>query len=316
MLVRNSISPDIDVVIPTLNSSRLLGRCLGSLSSQEYPGTVRTLVIDGGSNDDTLDVATSFGAEVHSAPRTYGTGLDGARHIGERLVKAPLVWILDSDNVLVERTAARDLVAPFNSGKDVQLSVPFISSGDRRPYVNRWLALVEGRGLQSELARAVKHDDWYFLADLSFGISNGTIIRSTALRSAVGYDSDVRLLSRLRRLGLARAALVPNAHYLHFQADSLNQFRSKIVRRLLKFAKMTDEELSSYFVEYPVPTAMERELRSTASRSLVRAPLQGAAEFLRTGDPAWLIGLLFPGIMATVFVANPVASMAFYSRFL
>src|SRR5260370_662589 len=48
--------PSISIVIRAKNEARLIGSCLASLHSQDYPGTVEMLVIDSGSRDDTVAI--------------------------------------------------------------------------------------------------------------------------------------------------------------------------------------------------------------------------------------------------------------------
>ena len=56
--------PDISVIIPTLNESERLATTLSSLGNTVG---VETLVVDGGSRDNTADIAFSLGAKVVSS---------------------------------------------------------------------------------------------------------------------------------------------------------------------------------------------------------------------------------------------------------
>jgi len=55
-------TPTISVVIITKNAERTLERCLRSVE-----WATETLVVDSGSNDDTLTIAEKFGAKVHTS---------------------------------------------------------------------------------------------------------------------------------------------------------------------------------------------------------------------------------------------------------
>ncbi len=60
----------ISVIIPTLNSARPLPRALAPLVDGVAHGIVRQVIIaDGGSTDDTLEVADAAGCDVVMAPR-------------------------------------------------------------------------------------------------------------------------------------------------------------------------------------------------------------------------------------------------------
>ena len=48
----------ISIVIPTLNSEKILQECLGSIVNQDYPkNTIETIVIDAKYTDGTLEIA-------------------------------------------------------------------------------------------------------------------------------------------------------------------------------------------------------------------------------------------------------------------
>src|SRR5471030_2831941 len=63
----------ISVVIPTLNSERLLPRCFDSLITAAVRGVVREVIVaDGGSGDGTLAIAYAAGAHIVQARSEKG----------------------------------------------------------------------------------------------------------------------------------------------------------------------------------------------------------------------------------------------------
>src|ERR1700677_3885750 len=57
--------PMISVVVPTLNSERLLPRCFDSLIGAAVRGVVREVIVsDAGSSDNTLSIADAAGARI------------------------------------------------------------------------------------------------------------------------------------------------------------------------------------------------------------------------------------------------------------
>ncbi len=59
----------ISVVMATLNDGRILGRALGALVPAAVDGLVREVILaDGGSSDETLQIAEDAGARVVSIP--------------------------------------------------------------------------------------------------------------------------------------------------------------------------------------------------------------------------------------------------------
>lgn len=72
----------LTIVIPTLNAGRSLGACLSALEGADL------LVVDGGSTDDSVDIARRAGAHVLTAPRGRGEQLrvGGAAASGDWLL--------------------------------------------------------------------------------------------------------------------------------------------------------------------------------------------------------------------------------------
>lgn len=84
------------VVIPALNAERTLGSVLSSLAAQE-PGPAEVIVVDDGSTDRTVEIATSLGAHV-----VRGTGegyAGGARNRGWDEASGDVVVFLDADAI-------------------------------------------------------------------------------------------------------------------------------------------------------------------------------------------------------------------------
>ena len=76
--------PDIAVVIPSLNAATHLRAALASLAAQE--ANFEAVLVDGGSRDDTVEIATDAGVRVISAP---GTSIYEAHNRGFAETRAP-----------------------------------------------------------------------------------------------------------------------------------------------------------------------------------------------------------------------------------
>lgn len=89
---------DLAVVIPTLNAGRSLPATLGAIG-----GVPREIIVaDGGSDDDTLDVARRFGCRTLVAPRGRGSQLAA----GVAAAEAPWLLLLHADTRLAADWAA------------------------------------------------------------------------------------------------------------------------------------------------------------------------------------------------------------------
>lgn len=89
--------PSVAVIIPALNADRMLGRALQSLVEQTV--AFEALLVDGGSSDDTVAIASSCPAvRVISAP---GTSIYQAINRGIEASHAPAICLLNADDALL-----------------------------------------------------------------------------------------------------------------------------------------------------------------------------------------------------------------------
>jgi glycosyltransferase involved in cell wall biosynthesis len=88
-------SPDMSVVICSLNGAAGVQRCLRLVASQTIIERLEVIVVDDGSTDDTSEVAIAEGVVVirHESNR----GLSAARNTGVLATTAPIVAFLDDD---------------------------------------------------------------------------------------------------------------------------------------------------------------------------------------------------------------------------
>ncbi|MFH1691076.1 MAG: glycosyltransferase family 2 protein [Candidatus Omnitrophota bacterium] len=128
-------------VIPVLNASQHLACCLKSIRDQDYPKEkVEIFIVDGGSTDTTIEIATEFGAKVlHNEKRLaeYGVQLG----VGE--ATSDLLVVFAADNELVGRDWAAKVVDVFRIYKDVSAVWGRLASGRYDPFLNKYFELVQ-----------------------------------------------------------------------------------------------------------------------------------------------------------------------------
>jgi glucosyl-3-phosphoglycerate synthase len=111
----------ISLCLPTLNEEKTIAKEIIILKSElmtRYPLVDELIVIDSGSTDNTLDIAQSFGAEVHSANEIL-PHLDQFKGKGENLWKAlfitkgDIIVYIDADIKNIHHRFAYGLIGPL-----------------------------------------------------------------------------------------------------------------------------------------------------------------------------------------------------------
>lgn len=96
--------PEVTVVVPARDEAGVIGRALGSLVAQDYPGAYRIVLVDDGSSDGTADIARAIGSErltvISGTPPPAGwTGKLWAmqRGVEEAGTSPRHLWFTDAD---------------------------------------------------------------------------------------------------------------------------------------------------------------------------------------------------------------------------
>ncbi|MEM0313743.1 MAG: glycosyltransferase [Candidatus Bathyarchaeia archaeon] len=65
----DEVFPKVSIIVATLNNERTIGECLKSLFEQDYPADkLEVIIIDGGSEDSTLEIARKYPAKIIVRP--------------------------------------------------------------------------------------------------------------------------------------------------------------------------------------------------------------------------------------------------------
>lgn len=132
--------PTISILMPTLNSGRVLDQCLASIKRQDYPqNKIEIIVADGGSIDETLMIAQKYGAKTYPNPSKTG---EAGKAVALRHAKGELMALIDSDNILPNKNWLRQMVIPF-SDPEILGSEPWEYTYRKKDnFLNRYFALL------------------------------------------------------------------------------------------------------------------------------------------------------------------------------
>jgi len=93
------------VIVPTLNEGRFIGNLLKSLKNQTY-GNFEVIIVDGGSRDNTLEIAKKFSARILAKPNTPEFA---SRNDGGKIAKGNVLLFTSADVIFRKETIQRVL---------------------------------------------------------------------------------------------------------------------------------------------------------------------------------------------------------------
>lgn len=95
--MNNSTVPKISVVMPSYNQGQFLGAAIESILNQEYP-QVELVVIDGGSNDNSVSILESYSEHIDFWSSEEDDGQSDALNKGFKVITGDIVGWLNSDD--------------------------------------------------------------------------------------------------------------------------------------------------------------------------------------------------------------------------
>ncbi len=299
----------LSIVIPTLNSEKTLGECLGAIRAQTLPrASYEIVVADAGSSDGTIEVARRHGVDA-IVPNPLRTG-EAGKAAGIRAARGDCIALIDSDNVLPDPGWLERMLAPFSDG-EILASEPIeyvCRRGD--PPLVRYFALlgmndpiclftgnydrtcaVTGRWTGLD----VRQEDMggYLKVRLDPGAiptigANGFVFRRSLLDGVRWepylFDIDV-LCDRIARDGSVCVAKVKTG-IVHLYCPRLSDFVRKQRRRIRDFLYFAQQKQRSY----PWNRQSRRGIVLFCAETALVLPLlwQMARGAMRRRDLAWL----------------------------
>jgi glycosyltransferase involved in cell wall biosynthesis len=195
------VSPQFSVIIPSLEEGRYIRRTLGQFPpALKERFRIEVIVSDGGSTDDTLDLARRLADVVLQADRGERENIAIGRNRGARVARGEILVFINAD-VMIDQPEQF-----FASMRDV-LEEPGISAATCNVRIYREEERLVDRCVHGFF-------NWYFrlLNSIGFGMGRGEchVMKRELFAMERGYNErlaageDFELYSRLRKLGKIR----------------------------------------------------------------------------------------------------------------
>ena len=108
-----NFEPNVSVVVPAYNEQANIKECIDSIYSLDYPkNKIEVIVVDDGSTDKTLEIATKY-RKVRILTQNH-LGKVEALNLGCAKAKYGFVLTIDADTA-IDRKLLREMIAPFSS---------------------------------------------------------------------------------------------------------------------------------------------------------------------------------------------------------
>lgn len=130
--------PKFSIITVCYNSSQTISKNLKSVASQSFDN-YEHIIIDGGSNDNTLEIVSAFGSEKMKVISEPDNGIYDAMNKGLGLASGQFVAILNSDDFFATDNVLQAVYEHFQKYKcDVVFSsICFVNSRDE--VIGKWI---------------------------------------------------------------------------------------------------------------------------------------------------------------------------------
>lgn len=320
--------------MPTLNSKRTIRESLGSIVSQDYPKeNIEILVVDGGSNDGTQEIALGFGARVIDAG--YRDNMEPRRSVGLFQAKNQLIAYIDSDNILPNNQYLKQMTQPFIDNIEVFAAQTWrFGLKEGFGVFNRYCALIGANDpVAFYLGKSEKaswlSDRWdvspiledhnsYFLtrfdeSNLPTVGTNGFMARRELLFKANSNPENffhIDVIADLIDQGYDLMAMVRNEIY-HDTAAQLSNLAYKRMSYFLKHNPFQSNRRYLVFNSRHKRDVLGVLRFAILTVTLVEPLSLSIRGYLRKRDPAWF---LHPLVCWSFLMAYTMASMVLYFR--
>lgn len=235
--------PKISFIIPAHNAGDYLGRAVCSVAEGEWEFSIEVLVIENGSEDDTLEVAKEMEERYDCVKLLHSeTGVSAARNAGLDAAVGEWIFFLDADDYVTNRirsTLEQDI-------EDIRVDL-YVYSYEKGPYT---VYVCDGPGRDAYVRAKIENCRVSMLEDPTRCMAvwgklfKRDIISEHSLRFAenlkLAEDSDflIRYTKYCRRIIFCRNVAY---HYSTIQGSSIRTYDGEMAQEYVKSLITTEK---------------------------------------------------------------------------
>lgn len=322
-------SPLLTIVTPVFNAASDLERYFSAIENQTiHPKNIEILIVDGGSSDQTRDIAKRHHARILNNPKKLaepGVALGFEKASGE------YIMILAVDNIFMERTALESLLGIFTDTKVVAVFPRHdTAQGDSifsryfntftDPYTHFVYGFAANARTFSAVYDVLEHTDTHDIYDYSsssiyplIALAQGFTIRRNSMvkRLDDGFDDVLTIYELLSKKKII--AYAHSVHLYHYTIRNIKDFIRKQQRAVENALVRQNSGISQRNKYLTDVQKMKQYLFFPYSFSIVAPFVVSLYNVIRTGDMIWLfhapISFLSAGIIVFTIIKLKVRAI-------
>ncbi|MGA2320241.1 MAG: glycosyltransferase family 2 protein [Solirubrobacteraceae bacterium] len=213
--------PLASVIVVCWNAAEVLRRCLDQLFAQDYPN-YELIVVDDGSNDDTLEVAERALArgEMTLVRSPRNRGCPHARNLGLREAKGEIIAFIDADGFAAPGWLSR-IVEAFDADERIGGVASTVFFEANPLVINGAGGTVNRQGWAADLSMNESYERAHIASEALYPMGCGMALRRSVIERVgpfddrmLNYYDDVDYGMRLWRAGY-RVVVAPDAWIDH-----------------------------------------------------------------------------------------------------
>ena len=255
--------PKISILICVYNRPKMTSMCLKSILQQEYNGEVEILLIDGGSDKNTLGLLKNYEKKYPQVqiiynkkrlPEGYGYG----KWLGWKKSTGELIAIVDNDNILQNKFCIKNMTDALLQEKDSFGCACELEYNSHNNFINRYISLQGTDPFMAynsldgiiKIKKIGKDKGKYILYEIDKKnpiITGGNcfIYKKNILDKLGGYTKDVENINKLIKSNYNKIVISKLAKTNHLAVNGFLEFIRKKKKWAIEYAT-PNETGSSY----------------------------------------------------------------------